>query len=91
MSPPPPQGPKPADRLAKGEAPGTKYDYEEKIDFAVFPSLQVRPRPEGGCGLSVPFGGGWQAAMLLWWRGLECSSCLASQRFNGSTTPYPRS
>lgn len=35
------QGPKPADRLAKGEAEGAQYDYEERINFAVFPSLQV--------------------------------------------------
>lgn len=37
------QGEKPADRLKKGEAEGTKYDFEEKIDFAVFPSLQGGP------------------------------------------------
>jgi hypothetical protein len=36
------QGPKPAERLAKGEPEGSEYDYESKIDFAVFPSLQVR-------------------------------------------------
>ena len=37
------QGEKPADRLKKGEAEGTKYDFEEKIDFSVFPSLQGGP------------------------------------------------
>ncbi|GBF90374.1 serine hydroxymethyltransferase [Raphidocelis subcapitata] len=37
------RGPKPADRLAKDEPPGTRYDYEDKIDFAVFPSLQGGP------------------------------------------------
>lgn len=37
------QGEKPADRLKKGEAEGTKYDFEDKIDFAVFPSLQGGP------------------------------------------------
>lgn len=37
------QGQKPTDRLKKGEAEGTKYDFEEKIDFAVFPSLQGGP------------------------------------------------
>jgi glycine hydroxymethyltransferase len=37
------RGPKPADRLAKGEPAGTAYDYEEKVDFAVFPSLQGGP------------------------------------------------
>ena len=36
------QGPKDAARLAKGEAPGSCYDYEDRINFAVFPSLQVR-------------------------------------------------
>lgn len=41
------QGPKPADRLAKGEPEGTEYDYESKVDFAVFPSLQVRHRDAG--------------------------------------------
>jgi hypothetical protein len=29
------------ERLAKGEPEGSEYDYESKIDFAVFPSLQV--------------------------------------------------
>lgn len=37
------QGEKPADRLNKGEAEGTKYDFEEKINFSVFPSLQGGP------------------------------------------------
>eukprot|EP00195_Chlamydomonas_chlamydogama_P007745 CAMPEP_0202889496 /NCGR_PEP_ID=MMETSP1392-20130828/47_1 /ASSEMBLY_ACC=CAM_ASM_000868 /TAXON_ID=225041 /ORGANISM="Chlamydomonas chlamydogama, Strain SAG 11-48b" /LENGTH=487 /DNA_ID=CAMNT_0049572835 /DNA_START=148 /DNA_END=1611 /DNA_ORIENTATION=+ len=37
------RGPKPADRLAKGEAPGSAYDYEDKINFSVFPSLQGGP------------------------------------------------
>ncbi len=36
------RGPKPEDRLAPGEAAGTLYDFESRIDFAVFPSLQVR-------------------------------------------------
>jgi hypothetical protein len=35
------QGPKEEARLAKGEPAGTEYDYEAKIDFSVFPSLQV--------------------------------------------------
>ena len=37
------QGPKPAARLAKGEAEGSAYDFEARIDFAVFPSLQGGP------------------------------------------------
>lgn len=37
------QGPKPAARLSKDEPEGTAYDYENKIDFAVFPSLQGGP------------------------------------------------
>ena len=37
------QGAKPADRLKKGEPEGIKYDFEDKIDFAVFPSLQGGP------------------------------------------------
>jgi glycine hydroxymethyltransferase len=36
------RGVKPAARLRQGEPEGTKYDFGEKIDFAVFPSLQVR-------------------------------------------------
>lgn len=36
------QGPKDASRLARGEPAGTEFDYEAKIDFSVFPSLQVR-------------------------------------------------
>lgn len=34
------QGPKPADRLVKGEPEGSAYDFEDRINFAVFPSLQ---------------------------------------------------
>lgn len=41
------QGPKPAERLAKGEPEGTQYDFEEKINFAVFPSLQVSGKVYG--------------------------------------------
>lgn len=37
------RGPKPADRLARGEEPGSVYDFEDKINFAVFPSLQGGP------------------------------------------------
>lgn len=37
------QGPKPAARLLKGEAEGAQYDFEDKINFAVFPSLQGGP------------------------------------------------
>jgi len=37
------KGVKPADRLKRGEPEGTTYDFEEKIDFAVFPSLQGGP------------------------------------------------
>lgn len=43
-----PQGPKDPERLAKNEPAGTEYDYESKIDFSVFPSLQVRGRVGGG-------------------------------------------
>eukprot|EP00967_Tisochrysis_lutea_P157512 scaffold319910_cov21-Tisochrysis_lutea.AAC.1 len=42
----PPQGPKPADRLLKGEPEGTCYDYEDRINFAVFPALQVSIRKD---------------------------------------------
>lgn len=37
------QGKKPADRLKKGEPEGSEYDFEDKIDFSVFPSLQGGP------------------------------------------------
>lgn len=38
------RGPKPADRLARGEVEGTAvYDFEDRINFAVFPSLQGGP------------------------------------------------
>ena len=39
----PVQGVKPSVALKKGEAPDAAYDYEDKIDFAVFPSLQGGP------------------------------------------------
>eukprot|EP01024_Parvocaulis_polyphysoides_P028548 TRINITY_DN2579_c0_g2_i1.p1 TRINITY_DN2579_c0_g2~~TRINITY_DN2579_c0_g2_i1.p1 ORF type:complete len:521 (+),score=75.65 TRINITY_DN2579_c0_g2_i1:132-1565(+) len=37
------KGVKPADKLKKGEPEGTTYDFEDKINFAVFPSLQGGP------------------------------------------------
>lgn len=37
------RGVKPAECLLKGEAPNTMYDYEDRINFAVFPSLQGGP------------------------------------------------
>lgn len=37
------KGKKPADRLKKGEPEGSEYDFEDKIDFSVFPSLQGGP------------------------------------------------
>lgn len=36
------QGPKPKEYLRRGEKEGTEFDYEDKINFAVFPSLQVQ-------------------------------------------------
>eukprot|EP00798_Chlamydomonas_sp_ICE-L_P015883 gene15883-22011_t len=37
------KGLKPAARLLKGEVEGASYDFEDKINFAVFPSLQGGP------------------------------------------------
>ncbi|GLI61008.1 hypothetical protein VaNZ11_003270 [Volvox africanus] len=37
------RGPKPVARLLKGEPEGTAYDFEDRINFAVFPSLQGGP------------------------------------------------
>ena len=37
------QGVKPSEALKKGEPADSKYDYEDKINFAVFPSLQGGP------------------------------------------------
>jgi glycine hydroxymethyltransferase len=47
------RGPKPADRLKKGEPEGSKYDFEDKIDFAVFPSLQGGPHNHQIAALAV--------------------------------------
>lgn len=47
------QGPKPADRLAKGEPEGSEYNYESKIDFSVFPSLQGGPHNHQIAALAV--------------------------------------
>ncbi|KAF8056339.1 SHM4 [Scenedesmus sp. PABB004] len=47
------KGPKPESRLAKGEPVGTEYDYEAKIDFAVFPSLQGGPHNHQIAALAV--------------------------------------
>lgn len=37
------RGPKPADRLQRGDPEGAEYEFEEAINFAVFPSLQGGP------------------------------------------------
>lgn len=37
------RGVKPADRLARGEPADAAYDFEDRINFAVFPSLQGGP------------------------------------------------
>lgn len=37
------KGPKPAERRKRGEGEDAKYDFEDAIDFAVFPSLQGGP------------------------------------------------
>ena len=47
------KGPKPADRLRKGEPAGSAYDFEDKIDFAVFPSLQGGPHNHQIAALAV--------------------------------------
>jgi glycine hydroxymethyltransferase len=47
------KGPKPASALKKGEPEGTAYDMEDKIDFAVFPSLQGGPHNHQIAALAV--------------------------------------
>jgi len=47
------KGPIPEDRLPKGVPAGTTYDYEGKIDFAVFPSLQGGPHNHQIAALAV--------------------------------------
>ena len=47
------QGPKPKERLAKGEPEGSAYDYADKIDFAVFPALQGGPHNHQIAALAV--------------------------------------
>jgi len=41
-------------RLAKGEPAGSEYDYESKIDFSVFPSLQVSTAWTCCCQAAMP-------------------------------------
>ena len=47
------QGPKPKERLAKGEPEGSTYDFADKIDFAVFPALQGGPHNHQIAALAV--------------------------------------
>jgi len=47
------QGAKPADSLKKGEPEGTSYDYEDRINTAVFPSLQGGPHNHQIAALAV--------------------------------------
>ncbi len=47
------QGAKPGNRLAKGEREGITYDFEDKINFAVFPALQGGPHNHQIAALAV--------------------------------------
>ena len=47
------QGPKPQDRLAKGEPQDAQYNFEEPINQAVFPSLQGGPHNHQIAALAV--------------------------------------
>eukprot|EP00208_Stichococcus_sp_RCC1054_P007337 CAMPEP_0206144408 /NCGR_PEP_ID=MMETSP1473-20131121/24031_1 /ASSEMBLY_ACC=CAM_ASM_001109 /TAXON_ID=1461547 /ORGANISM="Stichococcus sp, Strain RCC1054" /LENGTH=490 /DNA_ID=CAMNT_0053540227 /DNA_START=102 /DNA_END=1574 /DNA_ORIENTATION=- len=47
------RGPKPASFLRRGEKEGTEFDYENKINFAVFPSLQGGPHNHQIAALAV--------------------------------------
>jgi len=47
------KGAKPADSLKKGEPEGTSYDYEDRINTAVFPSLQGGPHNHQIAALAV--------------------------------------
>ena len=47
------QGPKPQDRLAKGEAQDAQYNFEDAINQAVFPSLQGGPHNHQIAALAV--------------------------------------
>lgn len=47
------RGPKPASFLKRGEKEGTEFDYEDKINFAVFPSLQGGPHNHQIAALAV--------------------------------------
>ena len=47
------QGAKPTEALAKGEKEGSTYDYEDRINMAVFPSLQGGPHNHQIAALAV--------------------------------------
>ena len=47
------QGSKPAEFLKKGEPEGSKFDYEDRINTAVFPSLQGGPHNHQIAALAV--------------------------------------
>lgn len=47
------RGPKPKEYLRRGEKEGTEFDYEDKINFAVFPSLQGGPHNHQIAALAV--------------------------------------
>ena len=76
------RGPKPADRLKKGEAPGTAYDYEDKIDFAVFPSLQGGPHNHQIAALAVALKAAATPEFVLYAKQAREGLCRAS-RGNG--------
>jgi glycine hydroxymethyltransferase len=81
------RGAKPDARLARGEAAGAVYDYEDRINFAVFPSLQGGPHNHQIAALAVALKAAAQPAFAEYQRRVvaNCRALSAALTAAGMT------
>ena len=78
------QGAKPADFLKKGEPEGSAFDYEDRINTAVFPSLQGGPHNHQIAALAVAL----KHAKTPEFKAYQKQACIHVPTHKNPTAPY---